>query len=187
MLCFAMRILGLIVVTSLASAAACSSDPPQPSKEEATRMFTTASITMTSAQMRAVADAQQLRGLTAPVELRLDFSGACTISGLVDVSGRYDTSGTGGRTTFDMTTTFDACRDFQGTLDGSLRWTSIVNGTSYTDAMKGELDWSGGNGTSASCDVDVSTVITPGDARITGEVCGYDVAAELGFGFGMNG
>lgn len=174
-----MRILELIVVTSLVSAAACSSGP---SKEESSQIFVTASIAMTSAQSRAVADAQQLRVLGAPVELLLDFSGPCTLGGLVGVTGSYDTSGTAGNTAFDMTAAFDACREAQGTLDGSLRWTSTVNGTSVSATMKGELDWSDGNGASASCDFDLLTVITPETAAVSGRVCGYDAAADLGIG-----
>jgi hypothetical protein len=187
MLCLAMRVFHLIVVTSFVSAAACSSDPPQPSKEDASQLYVAASIAMSSAQARAVSDAQQLRGLHAPAQLLLDFSGACTRGGLVNVTGSYDTSGTTGRTTFDMATAFHMCREAQGTLDGSLRWTSIVNGTSFSDKMKGELDWSNDSGASASCDFDVLTVITPETAAISGRLCGYDVAADLGIGFGTSG
>jgi hypothetical protein len=179
MLCLAMRTLDLIVVTSLVSAAACSSGP---SKEESIQIFAAANTAMTSAQSRAVSDAQQLRVLGAPVELLLDFTGPCTLGGLVGVSGSYDAAGTADRAAFDMTAAFDACQEAQGTLDGRLRWTSVGDGTSFSATMNGELDWSGSNGDSASCDFGLSIAVTSVTVAYSGHLCGYDVRADLGIG-----
>lgn len=172
-----MRTFGLIVSMSLVSAAACSSGP---TKSESLQIFAAATTAMTSAQTRAVTDAQQLQVLGAPAELLLDFTGPCTLGGTVGVSGSYDSSGTGDRAAFDLTAAFRACQEAQGTLDGSLRWTSATNGTSFSAAMKGDLDWSGANGDSASCDFDLSMAVTAQSVAYSGHICGYDVQADLG-------
>jgi len=147
-------------------------------------MFVAASTAMVSAQSRAVADAQKLRGLPAAAQLLLDFSGPCTVGGLVGVTGSYDGAGTADHAAFDMTATFDACQEAQGTLDGSMRWTSVANGTSFSATMKGELDWSGTKGESASCDIDVKIAITPETVEYSGHICGYDVRTDLGISVG---
>lgn len=171
-----MRILKMVVLTSLVSAAACSSGP---SKEESIQVFATATTAMASAQARAVSDAQQLRAFATPAELLLDFNGPCALGGTVGVDGRYDAAGTGDRAAFDLTTEFDGCKEVGGTLDGSLRWTSVADGTSFSATMKGELDWSGADGKSASCDFDLTMSVTPQAVSYSGEICGYDVKADL--------
>jgi hypothetical protein len=171
-----MRTLGLVVLTSLVSAAACSSGP---TKSESLQIFAAATTAMASAQSRAVADAQQLQ---APAELVLDFSGPCTLGGSIGVTGSYDGAGTGERAAFDLTTAFDACKEAQGTLDGSLRWTSVVDGASFSASMTGELDWSSAGGDSASCDFDLSIAVSPQAVAYSGDLCGYDVRADLGIG-----
>jgi hypothetical protein len=179
MLRLAMRTLNLIVLTSLVSVTACSSNDA--TKAEASQIFAAATTSMTSAQARAVTDAQP-----GAVELALDFSGPCTLGGLIGVTGSYDASGTGDRAAFDMKTTFDACREALGTLDGSLRWTSAANGTSFSATMKGDLDWSSSDGAAAaSCDFDMSIATTPQTVDISGHICGYDVRADLGFSVGV--
>jgi hypothetical protein len=45
--------------------------------------------------------------------------------------------------------------------------------------MKGELDWSGADGKSASCDFDLSMSVTPQAVSYSGDICGYDVKADL--------
>jgi hypothetical protein len=140
---------------------------------------------MASAQSRAVTDAQQLQALQAPAELVLDFSGPCTLGGTVGVSGSYDGSGTGERAAFDMTTAFDSCKEAQGTLDGSLRWASMINGNNFSATMTGDLDWSSMNGDSASCDFDLSIAVTPQTVTYSGHLCGYDMQADLGIGTGI--
>jgi hypothetical protein len=96
------------------------------------------------------------------------------------VSGSYDSSGTGDRAAFDMTVAFGSCKEAQGTLDGSLRWTSVTNGTSFSATMRGDLDWSSANGDSASCDFDLSMAVTAQTVAYSGHICGYDIQAELG-------
>ncbi|HWO21975.1 MAG TPA: hypothetical protein VNO30_24605 [Kofleriaceae bacterium] len=176
-----MRALNLIVVTSLVSAAACSSGA---SKEESLQIFAAASTAMASAQSRAVTDAQQLQALRAPAELVLAFNGPCALGGTVGVTGSYDASGSGDRTAFDMTASFSTCREAQGTIDGKLRWTSVVSGTSFSATMDGELDWSNSNGDSASCDFDLSMSVTTDTVAYSGHICGYDVKADLGITVG---
>jgi hypothetical protein len=172
-----MRTLGLIVLMSLVSTAACSSGP---TKSESLQIFAAATTAMTSAQARAVSDAQPLQVIGAPAELLLDFTGPCTLGGTAGVSGSYDSSGTGDRAAFDMTVAFGSCKEAQGTLDGSLRWTSVTNGTSFSATMRGDLDWSSANGDSASCDFDLSMAVTAQTVAYSGHICGYDIQAELG-------
>ena len=168
-----MKLSKLLVLVSLA---ACSS---QPSKEESLQVFAAATTAMTSAQSRAVTDAGPPAALTVPGKLALDFAGPCTIGGTVAVSGLYDFSGTGTRTEFDLTTSFDGCTELGGTLDGSLRWTSVADGTRFSATMEGELDWSA-DGKSASCDFDLSLAVDEQSVRYSGSLCGYDLAADLG-------
>jgi flagellar basal body L-ring protein FlgH len=175
-----MRTLHLVVLTSLVSAAACSSGPTE---SESLQIFAAASTAMASAQSRAVSDAQQ--ALPAAGELVLEFSGPCSLGGLVGVTGSYDASGTADQAAFDMAATFDACREAQGTLDGSLRWASAANGTSFSATMKGDLDWSSNNGDSASCDFNLSIAVTAQTVDYSGHICGYDVRADLGIGAGV--
>jgi hypothetical protein len=184
MLELAMRALGLVVLTSLVSAAACSSGP---SKSESLQIFAAASTALASAQSRAVTDAQQVRGLRAPAELLLDFAGPCTLGGTVGVTGSYDTSGTGDRAAFDMTAAFATCKEAQGTLDGDLHWTSVADGTGFSATMRGDLDWSSADGASASCDFDLSMAVTSQTVSYSGHICGYDVRADLGIGGGVGG
>jgi hypothetical protein len=170
-----MRILDLIVLMSVVSAtAACDSGP---TKSESLQIFAAATTAMASAQTRAVTDAQQLQ---APAELVLDFSGPCTLGGTVGVNGSYDGSGTGDRAAFDMTTAFSSCKEAQGTLDGSLHWTSVVDGMSFSATMTGDLDWTSINGDSASCDFDLSMAVTTASVMYSGHLCGYDIRADLG-------
>jgi hypothetical protein len=176
-----MRALNLFVLTSLVSAAACSSGP---SKEESLQIFAAASTAMASAQSRAVTDAQPLQALDAPAELLVDFAGPCTLGGQIGMTGSYDAAGTGDRAAFDMTASFRACREAQGTLDGSMRWTSVADGTSFSATMDGELDWSSDQG-SASCDFDLSMAVTTETVAYSGHICGYDVRTDLGISAGI--
>jgi hypothetical protein len=168
----AMRILPFLPALLLA---ACSSGP---SKTEAIQMFSAATTAMASAQSRAVADAGRA-AIAAPAQVALDFSGACALGGTVGVQGSYDSSGTGDRAAFDLTTSFDACREPLGTLDGELRWSSVVDGALFHAAMTGELSWTGNDG-SASCDFDLSIDVSDRSVSYGGHVCGYDVRADLG-------
>jgi hypothetical protein len=153
--------------------AACSDGP---SKEESMQIFAAANTAMTSAQSRAVTEAQTGL-LTAPADLVLDFTGPCSLGGSVGVSGSY--SGTGGTSaTFDLATTFDACHELQGTLDGDVHWTSEATGTSFTAAMTGDLAWDGSDG-SASCTLDLHLAVGQLGVSYTGSLCGYDVTADL--------
>jgi len=173
----AMRILDLVVLTSLVSATACSSGP---TKEESLQIFAAASVAMSSAQSRAVTDAQHLQALRAPAELLLAFDGPCTLGGAVGVTGTYDAAGTADRAAFDLTASFSACKEAQGTLDGRMQWTSVAEGTSFSATMKGDLDWSSANGDSASCDFDLRMAVTTQTVSYSGHICGYDIKADLG-------
>lgn len=174
-----MRALNLIVVTSLVSVAACGSNNTA-TKEESLQIFAAASAAMSSAQSRALSDAQQLRAVGAPAELTIDFSGPCTLGGRVGMTGSVETSDAADLVAVDLKATFDGCREPQGTLDGDLRTTSTVNGTNISVTLKGDIDWEDGNGASASCEFDMKTAVTSETVVVSGHLCGFDVAADLG-------
>lgn len=172
-----MRTLNLIVVTSLVSVAACGSNNTA-TKEESLQIFAAASAAMSSAQSRALSDAQQ--GLQAPAEIMVNFSGPCTLGGQVGMTGSVENSDAGGRVAVDLKATFDGCREPQGTLDGDLRTTSTVDGTNVSVTLKGDIDWEDGNGASASCEFDMKTAVTSETVVVSGHICGFDVAVDLG-------
>jgi hypothetical protein len=166
-----MRILTLLPLMILIG---CSSGP---SKSEALQVFAAATTTMASAQSRAITDAET-SAIAAPVVYALDFSGPCTLGGTVGVTGSYDASGTADRSSFDLTAAFRACQEAQGTLDGSLRWTSVAEGETFRATMTGDLDFDGPE-VSASCDFDLTIGVTAQSVTYSGQLCGYSLA-ELG-------
>ena len=172
-----MRTLNLIVVTSLVSVAACGSNNTA-TKEESLQIFAAATAAMSSAQSRALSDAQQ--GLQVPAEVTINFSGPCTLGGRVGMTGSAETSDTAGRVAVDLKATFDGCREPQGALDGDLHTTSTVDGSNVTVTLKGDLDWEDGNGASASCEFDMKTAVTSETVVVSGHLCGFDVAVDLG-------
>ena len=166
-----MRILTLLPLMILVG---CSSGP---SKSEALEVFVAATTTMSSAQERAIDNAENST-VVSPVVYALDFSGPCTLGGTLGVTGSYDATGDGELATFDLTTAFRACQEAQGTLDGSLHWTSVADGTSFRATMKGDLDFDGPNA-SASCDFNLSIAVTEQSVTYSGKLCGYSLD-ELG-------
>jgi len=120
--------------------------------------------------------------LTAPADLTLDYSGPCTLGGTVAVNGSYTGDGAADdRAAFDLTASFNGCHELTGTLDGSLQWTSVATGNSFTASMTGELAWKGSNG-EASCDFDLSLSVGDTGVSYDGRLCGYDVKTELVLG-----
>ena len=164
----------LALVLPLLLAAACTDNA---TKEESVQIFAAASTAMSSAQARAVADAQN-GNLVAPAELVLDFSGPCTLGGRVALAGTYIGDGDHDRAVFDLQATFDGCRELTGTLDGGLRWASVADGAGFAASLEGGLDWEGKDG-SASCDFDLEMTVTDSLVSYGGHLCGYDVRTEL--------
>jgi hypothetical protein len=147
------------------------------SKQDAARVFTAATISMQSAQARAVSAAHGGAALV-PAALQLQYSGSCTNGGTVAVDGSYDDSGNGMAAAFDLDTSFTGCKEITGMLDGNLHWTSNAGATGFTSAMTGSLAWTNGQD-SASCDFDLHLALSEDAVSYTGTVCGYDVQ-ELG-------
>jgi hypothetical protein len=169
-----MRSFQLLAVVSTLLVAACNSGP---TKNESLQAFAAVTASMASAQSRAVSDAGT--GVRAPAVVTLDFSGPCTLGGTVGVTGSYDSSGTGERAAFDMTASYSDCREPTGTIDGSLQWTSVVEGQSFSATMKGGIDFASANGDSFSCDFDLRMGVTATSVTYSGSICGYDVQADL--------
>jgi hypothetical protein len=149
-------------------------------KQESVQIFAAATTALGSAQTKAVAEAKGA-SLTAPADLTLDYAGSCSLGGTVALRGTYAGDGTDDRAAFDLSAAFDSCRELTGTLDGSLRWTSVATGSSFTASLTGELDWHGNDG-DASCDFDLSLTIGDSGVSYGGHLCGYDVETELVLG-----
>jgi hypothetical protein len=162
------KIVGLMLVL-----AACGGGGNSGSQQEAFTAFGAATAAMGQAQAKAVAAA---KSLVTPEVLTINYTGPCTTSGSTSVTGSYDTSGSGQAAAFDMTVGFDACADAQGTLDGSITWTSTVSSTGYTAAMQGDIDYASPQG-SASCEFDLTVSVANSGASVTykGKVCGYSI------------
>ena len=125
--------LGLLL--PLALIAACSSGP---SKSDSLKMFSTTSSAMTTAQSTAVT-ASRLEGVVPSVNV--NYTGACANGGNVAVMGTYDGDGTTDQAAFDMTMTFTSCTETLGTIDGSMQWTSVLDGTSFMSTMTGSISY----------------------------------------------
>lgn len=155
--------------------AACTSGP---SKQDAARVFASATTSMATAQSRAVSAAHGAAALVAPAALNLQYSGSCTNGGTVAVNGSYDDAGSGMASTFDLDTSFTGCKEVTGTLDGDLHWTSSAGASGFTSAMTGSLTWTDGQD-NATCDFDLHLTVSQQLVSYTGSVCGYNVQ-ELG-------
>ncbi len=141
------------------------------------QIFAAANTAMTSAQSRAVTEAQgQL--VAPPADLTLDFSGPCTLGGSVSISGAFSGDSAGNQASFDLATTFAACHELQGTLDGDVHWTSTANAAGFAASMTGDLAWTDGNN-SATCSLDLAMAINAASISYTGSICGYDVTTDL--------
>lgn len=149
-------------------------------KQESVQIFAAATSAMSTAQAKAVAQAQGT-SLVAPADLSLDFTGPCTLGGTLALSGNYTEDPSGDQAQFDLATTFNGCQEVTGTLDGSLQWTSVVSGSSTTVTMNGDLSWHGSDG-DASCAFDLSLAVDDEAISYSGHLCGYDVQADLGLG-----
>jgi hypothetical protein len=149
--------------------AACSSGPTE---QESVQIFGVTTAAMATAQGRAVVD-------TSNGNTNVSFTGPCTLGGSVSVTGSYQGADTGDRAAFDLNTTFDNCKELTGTIDGSLQWTSVADGTNFTASMTGSIDFDGSNA-SGSCDFDLHMAVTSSSVNYSGSMCGYDVQADLG-------
>jgi hypothetical protein len=169
-----MKASSLLVLLPLA--AACG-----PSKSDSIQAFIAVTSAASSAQSRAVADAQT-PDIVAPAALTLSFNGPCTLGGTVGVTGDYDTAGTGESAAFDLTAAFDSCREPTGTLDGDLRWTSIAEANRFAATMEGAIDYDGTAG-NFTCDFDLSISVETGGtgsrSSFSGSFCGFDVVSDF--------
>jgi hypothetical protein len=164
-----MRLIKLLPVLAVALTACADTSA---TKQESVQIFAAATTAMTSAQSKAV-DQANARHLVAPETVDLDFTGVCSLGGGITVAGSYAGDGSD-RATFDLQTSFNGCHEPTGTLDGQLSWQSDASATGFTAAITGELDWTGTN-ESASCDFDLSLAITATSISYGGHLCGYDV------------
>jgi hypothetical protein len=168
-----MHLLPLVIAGGV-GLAACSSGP---SEQDAARMYGAANTAMSTARVQAVSQAQT----AAPGDVALDFSGPCTLGGTVALMGTSSTDTASASATFDLLATFAGCHEAQGTLDGSLGWSSSSSATGTTMSMTGDLDWSDGSN-SASCEINVLMSVGATGFSYTGSICGYDVATEINLG-----
>ncbi len=158
-------------------ATACSD---QPTKEESLKIFTATSTLTATTQSAAVTIARN--DSVGSGSLSLDYSGPCLLAGSVGVKGSYVGDGNDNHAVFDLSTTFSGCRDFSGTLDGDLQWTSTADANGFASDMTGSLDWSDDDH-SASCDFDLHLAVSKSAVRYDGSLCGY-LVTELGLAVG---
>ena len=166
-----------LLLLPLLIATACSD---QPTKEESLNIFTATTTHTSTAQRAAVTGARN--DSAGSGSLSLDYSGPCLLAGSVGVKGSYVGEGSTDHAVFDLSTTFDGCRDFNGTLDGDLQWTSTASANGFSSDMTGSLDWSDDDH-SASCDFDLHLAINSSSVRYNGSLCGY-LVSELGLAVG---
>ena len=158
-----MKLLPLILV------AACSSGPSQ---SDSLKVFAAANAAMATEQANAVAASRTTAVVPGP--MTVSYTGACTGGGTVSVTGTYDGDGTGDQATFDLTETFTSCTEAVGSLDGSIHWTSVTNGTSFMSTMTGSISYQDPN-TDESCDYDVKLDLDASTVTYSGSVCGYAI------------
>lgn len=144
------------------------------------KIFTATTTLTTTAQTAAVKVARD--DSSGSGSLSLDYSGPCLLAGSIAVKGNYAGTGADDRAVFDLSTTFNGCRDFGGTLDGDLAWTSTADPNGFSAAMTGSLDWSSDD-SSASCDFDLQLAVNSTSVRYGGSLCGY-LVSELGLAVG---
>ena len=170
-----MKLAKILPVLALA---ACTDDPA--TKQESVQIWAAASAAMTSAQTKAVEQAKGANQVTDPTSVTLNYSGACSLGGTIVVKGDYEGEGANDRAVFDLDTWFNGCQEVGGTLDGSIAWKSDASSTGFSAEMRGQLDWSGSNG-SASCTFDMKLSVTQTSVSYSGHLCGHDVG-ELTLG-----
>jgi hypothetical protein len=167
----------LLLPVAALLATACSD---QPTKEESLKIFTATTSLTSTAQSAAVTVARN--DSAGNGSLALDYSGPCLLAGTVGVQGSYTGTGSDNHAVFDLSTTFTGCRDFAGTLDGDLNWTSTADPNGFSADMTGSLDWSSDNN-SATCDFDLHLAVNSSSVRYDGSLCGY-LVSELGLSVG---
>jgi hypothetical protein len=161
----------LITLPILALAACTSSNdnPNAPDQRGAAHAFTAASTRMDAA-VGAIGNKVASAGTvtaTAP----------CELAGSVGLTGSIDS--VGARTKLDLTAAFTGCKEDEGVLDGSLRFTSITDGSKVSNTWNGSLHFTDLEG-SWQCAFDVQTTVDATGVHNTGSVCGYDVKSDLG-------
>jgi hypothetical protein len=111
----------------------------------------------------------------APVTGNVNLTSPCSSAGSIGISGTYDNTDAG--TSFDLIAAFSGCHEAEGTLDGSLHWTSVTTAAGHEDDhWSGNLDFSDQYG-SWSCPYAVHMVSVDGaTTEYTGTICGYDVS-----------
>jgi len=133
---------------------------------------------MRVAQQQAV-DAARNSSVVPIINLDVDWSGPCALGGTVAIRGAYDGDSSDARASFDLQTRFDACQEAEGVLDGSVRWRSRANGTTFNATMDGTIEWRGqGAHDAMSCGIDVEIWLTPVDLYVEGSVCGSPVVSD---------
>jgi hypothetical protein len=168
-----MRLLPIVIAGGV-GLAACSSGP---SEQDAARMYGAASTAMSTARVQAVSQSQT----AVPADVQLDYSGPCTLGGSVGLTGSSSADTTAASATFDLAATFTDCHEAQGTLSGSLAWSSSSSATGTSMSMVGDLDWDDGSN-AASCEINIQMSVGATGFSYTGSICGYDVATEINLG-----
>lgn len=157
----------------LAVLAACSSDSSnEPSQHDAKRTFSAANSALEAASRSLGARAR----LAAPAAGSVDVTDACSQGGSITLAGTYDAGSDG--SSIDVDASFDGCQEDEGALDGTLHWTSNVDGVRVEYSWIGTLTLTDATGT-WQCAFDLSLIVDETGVHYAGSLCGYDVETDL--------
>jgi hypothetical protein len=134
-------------------------------RQRATSVYSAASTRLETA-LKATSQHASLTG-------NIDVSSPCATSGDIALLGTYDSVAG-----FDMTASFSACQESEGRLDGELHWLEKTDAAGITDTWTGTLDFVDADGT-WSCTFDYHSIVSATSVRLSGTICGYDVANDL--------
>lgn len=155
-----------ILFLALALAACTTEGGERPSSASASRTFTAVNSRIEIALAKL--------GNLAPNTVTVSLTEPCALSGNLGITGSHDLD----TQAFDLTATFSACVESgaEGTLDGSLQWTSETVGATTTQTWDGTLLGDDGS-VSWSCVFDLTIVEDANGVTQSGTICGYDASS----------
>jgi hypothetical protein len=112
-------------------------------------------------------------GLHNDAAVMLNYTFNCTGGGTILYTGSADTSAE--MQSVDVSEKATGCVSNNITLDGTMSYKTVVNGSNVNFKWTGSLTFKGQ--VSGTCDVDVTVNSSGAGASVSGTVCGYNIAA----------
>ncbi|MFO0728547.1 MAG: hypothetical protein U1E65_32525 [Myxococcota bacterium] len=142
------------------------------SKQDAMTGWAAANVALS----QAFAQAQTMGGgLHNDATATLNFTYNCPGGGgTIAITGSADTS-TPGMESVDVTEKATGCKSNNITLDGTMSYKTVVNGSAVNFKWTGSLTFSGQ--VSGTCDIDVTVNSSGTGGSVTGTICGYSLSA----------